>query len=103
VIDVGVSGAVALLASFVAGGLIGLLFFGGLWLTVRGMNRARRPALRIMASLLLRLCLVLGAFFLLIRYGGWQHAVMAVLGFALLRFAVIRGARIRRPEQESDA
>ena len=74
-----------LLASFAAGGLLGLVVFGGLWLTVRGLDRSRHPALRMLGSLLLRLVLVLGVFYFVIDYAGWQHALAAALGFALLR------------------
>lgn len=100
--DIGMSDALAFVASFVAGGLVGLLFFGGLWLTVSGMSRARHPALRMLVSLLLRLGLVLGASYLLIRYGAWQQALFAAIGFALTRYIVIRSARSRQLQEESD-
>jgi F1F0 ATPase subunit 2 len=103
VTDVGLSESLALVASVLAGAAIGLFFFGGLWLTVRGMNRARHPVLRLLVSLLLRLGLALGAFYVFIRHGGWPHAAAAALGFVLLRMVVIRRARVRRPEKELEA
>jgi len=92
-----------LLASFAAGMLLGLVVFGGLWLTVRGLERARHPALRMLGSLLLRLGLVLGLFYIVIGYGGWQHALAAVLGFTVLRVFVVRSVRPRAEEKEVDA
>ena len=90
-----------LLASFVAGGLLGLVVFGGLWLTVRGLDRARHPALRMVGSLLLRLGLVLGVFYFVVAYGGWQHVLAVALGFTVLRFVVVR--RLRPAEKELGA
>lgn len=88
-----------LLVSFAAGGLLGLVVFVGLWLTVRGLDVARRPALRMLGGQALRFALVLGVFYLIITYGGWQHVLAALLGFTLLRVVVVR--RIRpRPAQK---
>ncbi|MGD8325101.1 MAG: ATP synthase subunit I, partial [Gammaproteobacteria bacterium] len=70
-----------LLVSFAAGGLLGLVVFVGLWLTVRELDRTRRPALRMLGSQVLRLGLVLGVLYLIIVYGGWQHLLAALLGF----------------------
>lgn len=94
-----VIGTLRLLVSFAAGGLLGLVVFVGLWHTVRGLDRARRPALRILGSQALRLGLVLGVFYLIVTYGGWPHVLAALLGFIALRIVVVR--RIRpRPAQE---
>lgn len=92
-----------LLASFAAGGLLGLVVFGGLWMTVRDLDRARHPALRMVGSLLLRLALVLGVFYVLIDYGGWQYALAAALGFTVLRVFVVRSLRHRPAKKELDA
>jgi F1F0 ATPase subunit 2 len=94
-----VIGTLWLLVSFAAGGLLGLVVFVGLWLTVRGLDQARRPALRMLGSQALRLGLVLGVLYLIIIYGGWQHVLAALLGFTVLRVVVVRRIR-RRPAQE---
>lgn len=87
--DLATSELIALLTSFITGGLVGLLFFWSLWLTVSGLNRARHPALRLLGSLLLRLCLVLGVFYFLADYAGWQHAALAAVGFTLSRLFLV--------------
>lgn len=91
-----------LLVSFAAGGLLGLVVFVGLWLTVRGLDGARRPALRMLGSQALRLALVLGVFYLIITYGGWQHVLAALLGFTLLRVVVVRRMRPRPAQKGLD-
>jgi F1F0 ATPase subunit 2 len=91
-----------LLVSFAAGGLLGLVVFVGLWLTVRGLDRARRPALRMLGSQALRLGLVLGALYLIIVYGGWQHALAALLGFTALRVVLVRRIRPRPAQKRLD-
>jgi len=93
----------ALLASFAAGALLGLVVFGGLWLTLRGLDQARHPALRMLGSLFLRFGLVLGVFYVVVGYGGWQHALAAALGFTVLRIFVVRRVRPRAQEKEVDA
>jgi F1F0 ATPase subunit 2 len=79
-----------LAASFAAGGLLGLLFFWGLWLTVNSIVRAPHPALRVLGSLLLRFGLLLGGFYLLARYGGWQHLLAGAAGFTAARLLLLR-------------
>ena len=76
--------------SFAAGILLGLFFLQGLWLTLRDLDKARRPGLRLLVSMLLRFALVLAAFYFLARYAGWQHVLAAVIGFSLLRLFIIR-------------
>lgn len=91
-----------LLVSFAAGGLLGLVVFVGLWLTVRDLDRARRPALRMLGSQALRLGLVLGVSYLIIVYGGWQHMLAALLGFTVLRVVVVRRIRPRPAQRRLD-
>jgi F1F0 ATPase subunit 2 len=76
--------------SFLTGALLGLVFLQGLWVTVRGLDRARHPALRLLISLLLRFSVVLAGFLFLARYAGWQHVLTAVVGFTLLRIYIMR-------------
>jgi F1F0 ATPase subunit 2 len=90
-----VSDALSLLASLTAGALLGCVFFWGLWLTIAGLDRAEHPARRVLTSVVLRFGLVLLAFLLFARLGGWEHVVAAAIGFALSRFLVIRGTRPR--------
>ncbi len=92
-----------LMASFTAGALLGLAFFWGLWVTLNGIERAHRPALRMLGSLLLRFSLALAGFYLLAYYAGWQHLLTAAIGFTLSRLVIIRRMRSRHTKQASEA
>lgn len=72
-----------LLIGFVLGGI----FFGGLWWTVGKAISSTRPALWLLASLLLRSVIVLTGFFL-VSGGQWQRLLLCLLGFILARLAV---------------
>lgn len=72
-----------------AGVVLGAIFYGGLWWTVRRGVSARRPALWFIGSLFLRMALVAAGFFLV---GGGQlpRLLACLLGFILARVIVLR-------------
>ena len=74
----------AIAAGFFAGAVAGLLYFGGLWLTVAAAPRSRRPHLLLGTSLAARLLPLLLVFFFLIRWD-WVAAVAAMAGFLAAR------------------
>ena len=82
-----------------AGGLLGLLFFGGLWWTLRRAMASPRPALWVGSSLLLRMGCVAGGF-ILVSAGDWRRMVSCLLGFWAARWLVVRTTAIR-PESSS--
>ena len=91
--------------SFVAGLLLGAIFFGGLWWTVRKGVLSKRPALWFFASLLLRMSIVLVGFFL-VSGGCWKRLVVCLCGFVLARLIVTwltrpSGENQTRPAQEA--
>ncbi|MFT5416661.1 MAG: F1F0 ATPase subunit 2, partial [Gammaproteobacteria bacterium] len=51
-----------LVLAWMAGGLLGALFFGGLWWTVRQAVSAKQPALWVFGSFLLRTSVTLAGF-----------------------------------------
>ena len=55
-----------------AGVLLGAIFFGGLWLTVRKGVSSKQPALWFFGSLLLRMSIVLGGFYF-VSGGHWER------------------------------
>ena len=71
------------------GGLLGLLFFGGLWWTVRRAFNSPRPALWVGGSLLLRMVCV-AAGFVLVSAGDWRRLLACLLGFWAARWMVVR-------------
>jgi len=72
-------------ASFAFGCLLGSAFLWGLWLTVRRLPTADHPALLMLASLLVRFTITLAGFLLLARMAGWEHLLVAAIGFTLPR------------------
>jgi F1F0 ATPase subunit 2 len=81
-----------LAAAGVAGLLLGGLFFGGLWWTVRRGLTSRRPALWFLGSLVLRMGMVLAGFYWIAR-DQWQPLIPCLLGFVAARLIVIRLTR----------
>jgi F1F0 ATPase subunit 2 len=71
---------------------LGAIFFGGLWWTVRRGVPSRRPALWLIGSLLLRMGVALGGFYL-VAGGHWQRLVACLLGFVAARLVLTRLAR----------
>ncbi|MCL7488458.1 MAG: hypothetical protein M8357_09835 [Desulfobulbaceae bacterium] len=82
----------ALFLGALLGVILGLLYFGGLWLTVRRLPKVKRPRFFLLLSSLFRLSLVLGCFWLIMR----QDLVLfliTLLFFFLLRIVLIGLAR----------
>lgn len=75
---------------FATGVGLGLIYFLGLWLTIRQLAQRQYTSLWMMASLMLRLSLVLTGFYLLIDATGWQGLLAALLGFTLVRLLLTR-------------
>jgi len=81
--------SVSLVGALVTGVLLGTMFFGGLWWTVRQGVSAERPALWFLGSLLLRTGIVLGGFYV-VAGGHWERLLLCLLGFAIAHFIVTR-------------
>ena len=75
-----------------AGLLLGAIFFGGLWWTVHKGVSSKHPALWFLASMLLRMSLVLVGFYFVGR-GAWHKLVVCLLGFIVARFCVMKLTR----------
>lgn len=75
-----------------AGGLLGTIFFGGLWLTVNRSLTHPNPALLFFASLMLRMSVTLAGFYL-IGSDHWRNWLACLLGFMVARLIVRRLTR----------
>ena len=84
--------APVLLLSLLAGCVLGGIFFGGLWWTVRRGLVSKRPALWFFGSLFARLALVLFGFYV-VGAGHWERMLACLLGFLLGRLLVLRLTR----------
>ncbi len=82
-----------LTGGFAAGVGLGLLYFLGLWATIRKLTQGQYTSLWVMASLVLRLALVLIGFYFLLGATGWQGLLAASLGFTLMRILLTRRLR----------
>jgi F1F0 ATPase subunit 2 len=82
------SGLAAVL-DFGAGAILGLLFYGGLWMTVRALPVTRHPIALTLSSVTLRTAAVLSGLWL-VAGGRWQNALACVAGFVIGRIAVSR-------------
>jgi F1F0 ATPase subunit 2 len=71
--------------SLAAGSLIGLFYFGGLWLTVQALPRAGNPAVLLLASFLGRTAVSLSAFYWIMD-GRWERLLAAMAGFLIARY-----------------
>ena len=76
-------------AVFVAGGLIGTVFFGGLWLTVKKCLTSEHPAWWFFGSTLLRTGFALAGFYF-ISQGDWRKILLGLLGFFIARVVITR-------------
>ncbi len=79
------------LAGF-AGLVMGLAYFGSLWLTVRGVPTAERPLRRLLFGSLVRLAILLPALYLVMD-GRWERLLACLAGFLIARFVLLRRFR----------
>jgi F1F0 ATPase subunit 2 len=81
--------ALSLAPAMVTGVLLGGMFFGGLWWTVRKGVSFKQPALWFFGSLLLRMSIALAGFYF-VSGGHWERLLVCLLGFVLARLIVTR-------------
>jgi len=85
--------------ALLAGLLIGAVFFGGLWWTVRKGLPSKHAAWWFLGSALLRTGFALAGFYL-VSQGDWRRVLSCLLGFTAARVMV---TRLTRNGEESDA
>lgn len=96
----------SLALAWVAGLLLGTIFFGGLWWTVRMSVTAQRPALLFFASWLLRMSIALAGFYFVGRAGLWQRLLACMIGFIMARLIMqwrTQPPADKRPQQVPEA
>ena len=87
------------------GVLLGAIFFGGLWWTVRKGVSSEQPAFWFFGSLLLRMGIALAGFYF-VSGGQWERLLVCLVGFVIARLMVTwltrsSGDNQRVPVQEA--
>jgi F1F0 ATPase subunit 2 len=88
---------ISLLLAAIAGCLLGTVFFGGLWWTVRKGVSASQPAFLFLGSMLLRTGIVLVGFYF-VASQHMDRLVVCLLGFVAARIVIMQ---MTRPTQEA--
>ena len=81
------SETLTLLLALLAGGVLGAIFFGGLWWTVRKGILSKHPAVWFLSSMLLRTAIILAGFYY-VSGGHWERLLASLAGFIVVRFLV---------------
>ena len=81
-----------LLAMVSAGAIIGILYFGGLWLTLNKLTEAGSWSLRLGVSFLARATMAVAGFWFL-GDGDWRRILALTTGFTIVRFLSIKRLR----------
>jgi F1F0 ATPase subunit 2 len=89
-----------LVLSLAAGGGLGLVYFGSLWLTVRRLPTAQHPALLTLGSFVARTAVILIGLYIVMG-GRWERLLASLVGFVLARDILIRRWRPRPAHPES--
>jgi F1F0 ATPase subunit 2 len=97
--------AFTLALALVTGVVLGTVFFGGLWWTIRKGVSSERPALWFFGSLLLRTSIALAGFYF-VAGGHWKRLLVCLLGFVMTRLLVTwltrpSGENQHHPTQEA--
>jgi len=82
----------SLILALIAGLMLGAMYFGGLWWTVRKGVSAKHPALWFMASMALRTGIVVTGFYFVLG-DDWRKLLAGMFGFIVARSVAIRLAR----------
>ncbi len=80
-------------AVFLWGASFGLIYFGGLWLTLLRLRDVSHQALWMISSFFIRNLLVVVGFYPIVLQG-WRPALIWLTGFILIRFVLTRRIKV---------
>ena len=86
--------------AWVGGGLLGVIFFGGLWWTVRRGVTSKKPALWFLGSLMIRMSIAVAGFYF-VSGGHWERLLSCLLGFFMTSLFAKGLTRPSREDQGS--
>jgi F1F0 ATPase subunit 2 len=88
-----------LVIAALGGIVLGVIYFGGLWLTINRLRDSQHLSLLLGGSFLLRMTLVMGGFYL-VSDGNLGRLALCLATFLLTRFVFIRSVQTT-PERSS--
>lgn len=77
------------------GGMLGIIFFGGLWWTILKSVSSKCPAPWFAGSMLLRTGIALAGFYYFSQ-GHWERLLACLVGFFFARAIVLRATHLER-------
>lgn len=77
-----------IIGAFTGGLALGIIFFGGLWFTVKKAVGSKIPALWIFSSFILRISITMTGFYF-IGAGDWVKLLACLVGFIVSRIIVL--------------
>jgi F1F0 ATPase subunit 2 len=95
------SETVVLILALLSGVLLGTIFFGGLWWTIRRGMSSKQPAALFFFSLLLRMGIALTGFYFVAR-GDWRRVLACLVGFFLARILITWFTRVPIEKTETE-
>jgi F1F0 ATPase subunit 2 len=78
-----------LIMALLAGVMLGMIFYGGLWWTVRRGVSSKFSNVWLLGSFPFRAIIAVGGFYLVSR-GDWRSLLVCLLGFLIARICVTR-------------
>lgn len=78
--------------------ILGIVFFGGLYITVEKMSDVKNPSILLLISFVLRMAILIGGLYLVSRHG-FKDMMLALLGIILIKLLMIYLAK--RPKEQS--
>jgi F1F0 ATPase subunit 2 len=88
-----------LIMALFAGVLLGMIFYGGLWWTVRRSVSSKALNVWLIGSFPLRAIIAIGGFYLVSR-GDWRSLLVCLVGFLIARGCVTH--LLRAPHERSN-
>jgi F1F0 ATPase subunit 2 len=78
-----------LILSSVAGILLGVFYFGGLWLTVKNLPASRNPYILSLGSFFARTVISIFGFYLVARGGHLERLLVCLSGFIFMKIFLV--------------
>ncbi len=78
--------------------ILGIIFFGGLYLTVKKINQVKNPSVLFISSFIIRIALLLGGLYYISKKG-YLGVLFALVGIILVKFVMI--FIINKPNEKS--